>query len=66
MLSFNANGVDIELTIGVADEFDTSSDASDSEDELVADAESEVNTVMRSVLIIAGIAAATSVYFFVF
>ena len=63
MLDFDANGTEVELTIRTAWEPDTSS--SESEDE-IADEETEVNSVMRTLMIIAGIAAATSVWFMVF
>ena len=63
MLDFDANGTEVELTIRTAWELDTSS--SESED-VIADEETEVNSVMRTLMIIAGIAAATSVWFMVF
>lgn len=63
MLDFDANGTEVELTIELANEPDTSS--SESED-VIADEETEVNSVMRTLLILTGIAAATSVWFMVF
>ena len=56
---FDANGVEVDFTITVADEAATSS----SESEDVVEAEEEVNTVMRSILILSGIAVATTIYF---
>ena len=63
MLDFDANGTEVELTIELANEPDTSS--SESED-VIADEETEVNSVMRTLLILTGIAAATSVWLMVF
>ena len=63
VLDFDANGTEVELTIKTAYERDTSS--SESED-VIADEETEVNSVMRTLLSMAGIAAATSVWFMVF